>query len=143
LSKLQTFSHVQRAPEYAISGAFKGSAAKLPVLITMHVNVDDALEIFRARSGQALGTSKSRIKQSRSTTGRIALTVLTDTDSIKAANGSLSKIARDRATGTGKMGPAATTGAIAGAAGPRQLSPRRHYCAFIRSRLAWGANPPI
>ncbi|CAN7628804.1 hypothetical protein LJR289_004698 [Pseudoduganella sp. LjRoot289] len=118
LGKLQSLSLVQRSLEIAVEGALKGNAPKLPVLITMRVNADDALAIFAARSGQALGTSKTRIKKARADNVKVKLTLLTDTDAIKAANGNISEVAHNPANGTVKMGNvAATTAAVAKASG--------------------------
>ncbi|KQV82263.1 hypothetical protein ASD15_09420 [Massilia sp. Root351] len=113
LGKLQSLSLVQSALEIAVEGALKGNAPKLPVLVTMKVNADDALAIFAARSGQPLGISKTRIKKARANHTKIQLTLLTDTDAIKAANGKVADVANNPAAGTVKMGSAATTAAVA------------------------------
>lgn len=117
LAKLQTCSVVQRALEISVAGAIKGTAPKIPVLVRFTVTADEALNMMAARNGQDLGSTKSRIKKFRKAGKTVTLTVLTDTDAIKAANGNLSEIGHNSAAGTLKIGGAATTSAIAAAKG--------------------------
>lgn len=116
-AKLQTLTMFQRMLETAVEGALKGNAPKLPVLIKLRVGADEALAIMSARSGQDLGASKSRIKQHRAAGRMVTLTLLTDTDAIKAAGGNVSDIAHSSTNGAVKIGTAATTTAAAAALG--------------------------
>lgn len=117
IAKLQTLAMFQSMLETAVEAALKGNAPKLPVLIKLKVGADEALAIMAARSGQNLGSSKSRIKQHRAAGRMVTLTLLTDTDAIKAAGGNVSDIAHSPTSGTVKVGAAATTAAAAEAVG--------------------------
>ena len=117
IAKLQTLATFQAMLETAVEAALKGNAPKLPVLIKLKVGADEALAIMAARSGQNLGTSKSKIKQHRAAGRMVTLTLLTDTDAIKAAGGNVSDIAHSATNGTVKIGTAATTAAAADAVG--------------------------
>ena len=53
LLKVQSLWGVQRTMELAASGALHGSALAMPVLLHMQVDAQRALEVLRARAGQA------------------------------------------------------------------------------------------
>lgn len=117
IAKLQTLTKFQKLLETAVEAALKGTAPKLPVLIKLRVDANEALTIMAARSGQSLGTTKSRIKEHRSAGRMVTLTLLTDTDAIKAAGGNVTDMTHNPASGTVKLGNTATTAAAAGAIG--------------------------
>lgn len=102
-------------------GSVNKQAANLPVLITMRVDAQRALATLRARDGQSLGTSRSRIKK-QGKGAQIALSLLTDTDTLKAAQGDLDKLIKDPNTGTVKMKAAAAHSATEGLSGALVLS---------------------
>lgn len=120
LRTLQKLWGVQQALDLALLGALSKQAPKLPVLITMKVDVDEALAIVRARKGQGLGVSRSQIKRLKGSNplAKISLSVLTDTDSLHAAQGELKGLLKDAGTGTVSMkgGAAAAEIAAAGSA---------------------------
>jgi hypothetical protein len=140
MAKLQTMSHVQRCLEYAVQGALKGNAPKIPVLLRMDVSADEALKIFAARSGQPLGTSKTRIKKSRANNAKVSLTLATDTDAIKAANGNLSDLTHDPGAGSVKMGKVATSAAAAGAVGSATILSEEKFLRLYQSQAGTGSK---
>ena len=107
LVKVQRLWGVQQAVEYAAASALKSKAPAMPVLITMRVDAKEALAVLRARKAQNAGTSKSRIKQQGKTGAKITLALLTDTDSLKAAQGDAQKLLQDPAHGNVQMGAGA------------------------------------
>jgi hypothetical protein len=127
ITKLQTLTTFQKLLETAVEGALKGTAPKLPVLIKLRVDANEALAIMAARSGQSLGTTKSRIKEHRNAGRMVTLTLLTDTDAIKAVGGNLADIAHNPATGTVKLGNTATTAATASAIGKAPVLSREAF----------------
>lgn len=88
-----------------------GAAPKLPVLVTMQVNIDEALAVLRARKGQNVGAKRTRIQRQ---TGPITLTLLTDTEAVKAAQGDAHQLLNDPKSGSVNMGgkTAAAGGAV-------------------------------
>lgn len=112
LAKVQRLWGVQQVVGYATASAIKGVAPKMPVLITMMVNVEDALEVIRAREGQNVGTSKSRVKRTRKSGGKVRLAQLTDTDALKEAHGDVKKLMLDPAQGSVQMGAGAKTAIV-------------------------------
>ena len=118
LGRVQSLWCVQQAVEYAASSALQGTAPKMPVLLSMRVDAKAALEVIRARPGQNLGISKSRIKRQGRAGGTITLTQLTDTDALKATHGDAKKLLQNPAYGGVQMGAganaaiAASTGAV-------------------------------
>ena len=107
LAKVQQLWGVQQAVEYAAASALQGKAPAMPVLITMRVDAKEALIVLRARKNQNVGTSKSRIKKQGKAGTKITLTLLTDTDSLKAAQGDVNKLLQDPAHGGVQMGAGA------------------------------------
>lgn len=91
ITKLQSLWGVQQVIELAASGAMNGTAPKMPLLLTMRVDAQEALEVLRARGSNAVRSSKSRIKK-QGKTARIALSVLTDTEAVKAVRGDMSAL---------------------------------------------------
>lgn len=118
LARVQQLWGVQQAVEYATASALSGKAPAMPVLVTMRVDAKEALAVLRARKGQNVGTSKSRVKKQGKAGAKITLTLLTDTDSLKAAQGDAQKLLKDPAHGGVQMGAgakaavAASTGAV-------------------------------
>lgn len=113
VSKLQQLWAVQQAIERAIGSALAGKAPKIPVLIQMQVSAHEAMAVWRARKGQALGTSATSIKRVRRRDGKVWLTLLTDTDAIKSAKGDVHAMAKEAQQGEVKL----AKGAAAAAAG--------------------------
>jgi hypothetical protein len=116
LGKVQGLWGVQQAVELVVQGALSGNAAKVPLLITMKVDVADALAVLRARKGQDLGVSRSQVKKLRGSGAKIKLSVLTDSDALRAAQGDVNALLKDANTGTVGMKGAATSAAAAGGA---------------------------
>ncbi|OFA05505.1 T6SS effector BTH_I2691 family protein [Duganella sp. HH101] len=139
MAKLQMMAHVQRCLEYSVQGALHGNAPNVPVLLKMQVSADDALKIFAARSGQPMGTSKTRIKKAKANNAKVTLTLATDTDAIKAANGNVGDIAQNPASGSVKMGKAATSAAI-GAAGSTAVLTEEKFLQLYQSQAGTGAK---
>lgn len=83
----------------------------MAVRVTMRINPDDAIDIYRVRKGQGIGTGKARIKQAKANNVKLPLVLVTDTDAIKAAE-DLLKIAKDPNSGAVIMGAAATRAAV-------------------------------
>ena len=139
MGKLQTMAHVQRCLEYAVQGALHGNAPNVPLLLKMQVNADEALKIFAARSGQPLGTSKTRIKKARANNTKVTLTLATDTDAVKAAHGNLGDITQNPASGSVKMGKAATSAAV-GVAGSTAVLTEEKFLQLYQSQAGAGAK---
>ena len=140
LQTLQNLWGMQQALDLiAMQGALTGAAPKMPVLITMRVDIDEALAVMNARKGQGIDVSKSRIKQLRRTHSKIALTLLTDTDSIKTAQGDLKTLSNDASTGQVKMGGSATTSAAASAGSTIILS-EEHFMRLYASQSNLGGR---
>nr|WP_315202678.1 T6SS effector BTH_I2691 family protein [uncultured Albidiferax sp.] len=114
LRKVQGLWGVQQAIEYAAGGALHGSAPKMPVLLHMRVDTKEALALLRARKGQSVGTSKSRIKKQGRQNAQIMLTLLTDTEALKAAQGDVHKMLQDPTGGSVSIGQGTKTTAVAG-----------------------------
>lgn len=108
IKKLHHLLLVRRALEIAVQGAVKGKAPNLPVLITMEVGAQEALDIKSGRPGEFRGTHQKRLERLRNRGGKVRLTLLTDTDTIKAATGDLDTVARHGSTGTVSVGTSAT-----------------------------------
>jgi hypothetical protein len=109
LLKLQSLWGVQRTMEMAAAGALHGKAPPMPVLLHLEVSATRALEVLRARSGQVTGGSRRYIKRQRSSGAKVRLSLLTDTDTLKAVRGDLVAVTGDPATGSMTMGKAAKT----------------------------------
>lgn len=111
--KIQSFWGVQLLMEVAASGSMHGSGPAMPVLLHMKVDAQRALEILRARSGQATGGSRSYIKRQRRNGAKVQLSLLTDTETLKAIKGDLNAALADPGSGSLKIGSqakAATAG---------------------------------
>ena len=107
LLKVQSLWGVQRTMELAASGALHGSALAMPVLLHMQVDAQRALEVLRARAGQATGGSRSYIKRQRRAGNKIRMSLLTDTESLKAVRGDLNAAVGDPGAGSVNIGPQA------------------------------------
>lgn len=107
LLKLQQWWGVQRVLELATGGALKGAKPAMPVLLHMEVDAARALEVLRARAGQATGGSRSYIKRQRRQGAKVRMSLLTDTDTLKAVQGDVQSALADPGTGSLKMGPQA------------------------------------
>ncbi len=121
IGKAQNCWGIQQAVDWVVGSALRSAnkqAARVPVLITMSVDTEKALQILHARKGQGMGVSKSRIKKQRGTAARIPLTLLTDTDTLKAAQGEIDAMLKNPGAGTVNMKGAAqaTTAASLGQA---------------------------
>nr|WP_315189127.1 T6SS effector BTH_I2691 family protein [uncultured Albidiferax sp.] len=122
LAKMQYLWGVQQAIEYAAASAMGGAAPKMPVLLRMRVDAKEALTVLRARKGQDLGSSKTRIKRQSKQAAQITLTLLTDTDALKAAQGDAHKMLQDPGAGRVAVGAAAHTTVASAAGGVAVLS---------------------
>lgn len=127
LEKLQTLMKFQKLLEYAVEGALKGDAPKLPVLIRMNVSPDEALAILAARQGQNVGITKTRIEEHRTAGKMVTLTLLTDTEAIKAAGGDVSSMTTSSANGKVKMGTGGTNAATKAAAGKAAILSKQAF----------------
>jgi len=107
LLKVQALWGVQRTMEVAAAGALKGGAHAMPVLLYMKVDAQRALEVLRARAGQATGGSRSYIKRQARQGNKISMALLTDTDALRAVNGSVATAVADPASGKLKVGRSA------------------------------------
>jgi hypothetical protein len=130
LIKLQNFWGVQQAIEYAAGGALKSAAPAMPVLITMRVDAKEALDVMRARKGQNVGTGKTRIKKQTKTGAKVSLTLLTDTDALKAAHGDVHNLAQSPSTGEVKIGSG--TRAVVAGAGVAQLTEKEFLSLYAK-----------
>jgi hypothetical protein len=130
LVKLQNFWGVQQAIEYAAGSALKSAAPAMPVLITMRVDAKEALDVIRARKGQDVGTGKTRIKKQTKTGAKVSLTLLTDTDALKAAHGDVHKLAQTPASGEVKVGSG--TKAVVAGAGVAQLTEKEFLSLYAK-----------
>ncbi|HVK93881.1 MAG TPA: T6SS effector BTH_I2691 family protein [Noviherbaspirillum sp.] len=138
--KLQHLWGIQQALELAVQGAVQGQAPKVPVLLTMKVSADDALAVLRARHGQALGTSKSRIKRHRANGIKISLTLLTDTDSLKTVQGNVSALTKDPATGSVKLGQPAAISAMTAATGSSIVLSEQQFLRLYAQQASLGTK---
>ena len=116
LGKVQSLWGVQQAVELVVQGALSGKAPKVPMLISMKVDVADALAVLRARQGQDLGTTRSQVKKLRGSGAKLNLSLLTDSESLRAAQGDVKVLLKDASAGTVNMKGAATSAVAAGGA---------------------------
>lgn len=116
--RLQQFWAVQQGVDYfraaMLQGSVKGIAPNMPILIKIMVDADEAMRIFQAR-GAAAGSSAPRIKHARRHNLKLVISLLTDTDTLRAAGGNAAAVASDTSFGTVKIGDKATRAAIAAA----------------------------
>lgn len=143
IKKLRQLSVVQRALEIAVQGAVKGKAPNLPVLLTMKVSAQEALEIRNGRPGEVTGTYQKRLEKLRRKGRMVELTLLTDTDAIKAANGDLDIVARHGSTGTVSIGTNATETAQEAAQGKTLVLSRDAFVRLYQRQMSTaetGAN---
>jgi hypothetical protein len=109
----QAMDHVRSA---AVHGSARGIAPKMPVLITMAVSRAAALDILRLRGGAEVGISKTQIKKRTKHNAKIILTLLTDTETLRAAAGNAEAVARSGTTSGARIGRAAADAATDAAA---------------------------
>jgi hypothetical protein len=140
MNKLATFSKVQRFMEYAVQGALKTISPKMPILVTTMIKVDEALEIFEKRAGQNLGTTKTRIKAHDVGSKKIAISVLTDTDAFKLANGNLANITHNPASGSIKLSAPSTWEAVADAGGKATILSERDVVRLFQEQAGSAAK---
>lgn len=140
MAKLLRMAHVQRCLEYAVQGALHGNSPNVPMLVTMHLSAEKALEMYKARPGQSLGTSKTRIKKALANNSRIPVTLPTDTDTVKAVNGNLGAITDNPASVGIKMGKAATSAAVTGAAGSTLVLTEEKFLELYQNQAGTGAK---
>jgi hypothetical protein len=117
IDRLQHLAKFQKLLEYAAEGALKGSSPKMPILIRYRVNADVALDIMDSHAGQTQGSSRTKIKQQKNAGMKVTLTLLTDTDEIKAAGGNISSMTHNPAAGTVILGTPASNAAAEAALG--------------------------
>jgi len=135
IGKVQSCWGIQQAVDWVVGSALgtaNKQAAKIPVLITMNVAAEKALEILQARKGQGMGVSKSRIKKLRGGGARIPLTLLTDTESLKAAKGELDAMLKNPGVGTVNMKGAAQTAAAASVGNAALLSEEQFLSLYAK-----------
>lgn len=112
MNKLNFMAGIQHGIEYSV-GALKGLPLKTPLLISMRIPVDEALDVERAR-GKATGTSRTRLKRKRKENRlMIKAWLLTTVEDFKTANGDLHKVLLDPNSGQVSMNTKIVT--IAGA----------------------------
>jgi hypothetical protein len=111
LLRLQEWWGVQRVMEVAVSSSLQGAKPAMPVLIHMQVDAQKALEVLRARAGQATSGSRSYIKRQRRQGAKVRMSLLTDTETLKSIRGDLQAALADPGTGSLKMGPQAKSAA--------------------------------
>jgi hypothetical protein len=104
---------VQQTLEIAAGDALAGRTTKLPVLISMRVPVDEALRVLRARKGEALGMSRSRVKRLRGQQATVSLALLTDTESLRAVQGNAQALLDQPGGREVRMGRIASGAAVA------------------------------
>jgi hypothetical protein len=138
IERLQHLAKFQKLLEFAAEGALKGNAPKMPILIKFKVNANEALAIMATRSGQTIGSSKSRLKDHRTAGTMVTLTLLTDTDAIRAAGGDITDIAHNPSTGTVIFGNTASNTAAAAAVGKTPLVSKQIFLTLYygQTRLA-------
>lgn len=117
MGRVQFLWGVQQALDMAVAASLSGRTGKMPVLVTKAVPIADALEILRARPGEALGVSRSRVKRMRGQQATIRLSFLTDTEALRAVAGDVDALLRQAGNGAVRMGSAGSAAAQAGAAG--------------------------
>ena len=107
LLRVQSLWGVQRLMEVAANGSLKGGAVAMPVLLHMKVDAKRAMEVLRARAGQATGGSRSYIKRVARQGHKISMALLTDTEALRAVNGNTGAALVDPASGKLNIGPTA------------------------------------
>lgn len=140
IKKLHQLLVVQRALEIAVQGAVKGNAPNLPVLITMKVSAQEALDIRDARPGEVKGTYQKRLEKLRNQGRMVELTLLTDTDTIKAAGGDLTTVARHGSTGTVSIGTNATERAQEAAQGRTPVLSKEVFVRLYQRQMSTAAD---
>jgi hypothetical protein len=140
MARLATLSKVQRFMEFAAEGALKSNVPKMPLLVTMMIDVEEALEIFDKRRGQGTGASKTRIKAHRGGSNKIAISVLTDTEAYKAANGNISAITHDASSGSVKMGASHVRVEVASAVGSATIMSQEKLLLMYQGQAGAGAK---
>ena len=117
MGRVQFLWGVQQALDLAVAASLSGRTGKMPVLVTKAVPIADALETLRARAGESLGVSRSRVKRMRAHQATIQLSFLTDTDALRAVAGDMDALLKQAGNGAVLMGPAGTAAAHTAAAG--------------------------
>lgn len=142
IGKAQSCWGIQQAVDWVVGSALGSAnkqAARVPVLVTMSVDAEMALDILQARKGQGLGASKSRIKKYRGTGAKIPLTLLTDTDTLKAARGELDALLKNPSTGAVNMKGAAQATAAA-SMGKAAIFTEEQFLALYAKHTKLGSN---
>lgn len=109
----QAMEHVRKA---GVHGSVRGIGPKIPVLITMKVSREAAMEILRARGAAEVGINKTQIKKHTKDLTKITLTLLTDTEALRAAGGNAEALARSGSASGARIGKVATDAAVSAAA---------------------------
>lgn len=104
LGKLQALWGVQQAVELSLQAALSGNAPKVPVLVTRNVSVDEALAVLRAHDAPDTRTSKRAVKRMRRG-GMVKLSLLTDSDALRAAQGNVDTAFKAPGSGGLSAGP--------------------------------------
>lgn len=133
LTKLQALWGVQQAIELAVQGAIAKQSPKIPIIVAMNVDVDEAFEILRAKDPNI---SKNAVKRMRRG-GKVLMSVLTDTDVFSASTGN-NAIARGMNSGTVSAGPAA--GGTIGAAGTTAVLSKEQFLDLYARQSRLGAQ---
>jgi len=131
LTQLQGLWGIQQAVEYAVQGAMAKKSPKLPVIIAMKVSVDEALEILRTKDPSISKRAVKRMRQG----GSVQISVLTDTDTLKASTGN-NAITRGINGGTVSAGPAATE--TIGAAGSTAVLSKEQFLKLYAEQAGVG-----
>lgn len=137
LGRLQGLWCVQRILESAAAGALNKIAPKVPLLVTMNVDVGEALEILRARNTTGQRVSKNAVQRMRRG-GKVRLTLLTDTDALKAAQGDAVALMKDKSVPGVSAGPHATDGAKLAAGAAVVLTPEQFARLYAGEAQAGG-----
>jgi hypothetical protein len=158
IQKLQYLWGVRQTLDVlATHGALHLPAPNMPVLITMRVDIDTAIQIYNAHRAQDTGISKTKLKRLRGKTGRtVPVTLLTDTDSIRAVQGRVREIAGTNNGSDVRIGARAAGAAVAGAGSmvtlteeqiielsARQISLRSKVISGIRTSFVSGVGADI
>lgn len=133
LTKLQTLWGVQQAVELSVQGALSKAAPKVPVLLSMKVDVNEALAVLRAHGANV---SKNEVKRLRRG-GSVQLSLLTDTDALKAAQGNVDTLLKGT-SGTVNAGPSAKT--TAAAAGSTVVLSKDQFLRLYAEQSKFGAK---